>query len=375
MLPETSDFLLGYVDWDQPGATNERVALRAPRESRARVLRNLFVRIADAKAAGAQFLGRIVAGPFFTDQAQSGPEKDHDRDGDITAEIEIQGELVDGRPRDTNNRPAPGSAVRELSVAEVTRLMGFAGDMVLGNMSGREDLSISLQSHNKDVIPRNVGIFGTVGAGKSNSTQVLIEEAAENGWAVMVLDVESEYTAMDEPTTEEKLFAKLATFGRAPQGLADFEVYYPITCASERPKSRPFTLRIADFETSVIAEILQTTLPERNALLDCVEYLEQKNRAKVSTNELESLAGLLDPLPSAKLPYTLRTLRERAADRSSRSTEYVDYQGLSTKLMWLLQSGAFDQANMKGIDVAEMLVPGRVSVFDVSVANDFVKNL
>jgi DNA helicase HerA-like ATPase len=374
MLPESSD-LLGHVDWDKPGATNERVLLRAPRENRTRVVRNQFVRIIDAKSAATQFLGRTVAGPFFAADPRPGAEKELPREGDIAAEIEIQGELVDGRPRDTNNRPAPGSPVRELSVAEVTRLMGFAGDMLLGNMSGREDLTVSLESKNKEVVPRNLGIFGTVGAGKSNTTQVLIEEAADNGWAVIVLDVESEYTAMDEPSQEEHLFPKLASYGRTPQGLANFEVYYPVSCASEASRGRPFTLRIADYETSVIAEILQTTLPERNALLDCVEYLEQKNRSKVSTSELESLMGLLDPSPTAKLPYTLRSLRERAADRASRSTEFVDFQGLSTKLMWLLQAGAFDQPNLKGLDPGEMLVPGRVSVLDVSVANDFVKNL
>lgn len=378
MSAETSD-LLGHVDWDRPGATNERVVLRAPREHRARVLRNQFLRIVDAKNPATQFLGRTVAGPFFTHLAHAPDtakaEAAGAREGDIIAEIEIQGELVNGRSHDTNNRPVAGSAVRELTMDEVTHLMGFAGDMLLGNMSGRADLPICLESHNKEVIPRNVGIFGTVGAGKSNSTQVLIEEAAENGWSVIVLDVESEYTAMDEPSQDSKLFDKLASFKRAPRGLADFEVYFPVSCASERANSRPFTLRLADFETSVIAEILQTTLPERNALLDCVEYLEQKNRSKVTTSELEALTGLLDPLPTAKLPYTLRTLRERAADRSSRSTEFVDYQGLSTKLMWLLQSGAFDQPNLKGIDIAEMLVPGRVSIFDVSIANDFVKNL
>jgi len=374
-MPLQHSDLLGHIDWDKPGATNERVILRSPRENRSRVLRNQFVRITDAKAASTQFLGRTVAGPFFADSIRTGGEKGHVREDDITADIEIQGELVDGRPRDTNNRPSPGSAVRELNMEEVTRLMGFAGDMLLGNMSGREDLSICLQSKNKEVIPRNLGIFGTVGSGKSNSTQVLIEEASENGWAVIVLDVESEYTAMDEPSQEEKLFAKLASYGRSPRGLTNFEVYYPVSCASDRAKSRPFSLRIADFETSVIAEILQTTLPERNALLDCVEYLEQKSRSKVTTSELDSLVGLLDASPTAKLPYTLRTLRERAADRSSRSTEFVDFQGLSTKLMWLLQSGAFDQPNMKSLDIAEMLVPGRVSIFDVSIANDFVKNL
>ena len=204
------------------------------RAQRARVLRNQFVCITDAKSPNTQFLGRTVAGPFFAEPGAANVQSEPQRDGDITAEIEIQAELVEGRPQDTNNRPAPVRQVRILSHEEVTRLMGFAGDMLLGNMSGRDDLTVSLQSQNKEVIPRNLGIFGTVGAGKSNSTQVLIEEAAENGWAVIVLDVESEYTAMDEPSQEEKLFSKLAAFGRTPRGLADFEVYYPVSCASDR---------------------------------------------------------------------------------------------------------------------------------------------
>lgn len=367
-LPEYA--ALGHIDWDQHSATNERVWLRVPGNHRGRVLRNQFVRIVDAKSQGVMFLGRLVGGPFFPANGSA-----DDETPSILAELEVQGELIEGRPRDTNNRPAPGSPVHELTAAEVSDLLGFAGDMLLGTLSGREDLTVSLQSKNKEVIPRNVGIFGTVGSGKSNTTQVLIEEAAANGWAVIVLDVESEYVEMDQPSTDERLFPKLTKFGRAPQGLSDFHVFYPASCSTDRSKSQPFTLRLADFETSVICEILQTTLPERNALLDCVEYLEQKNRAKVSTSEVEGLASLLDASPQAKLPYTLRTLRERAQDRSSRSTDFMDFQGLSAKLMWLLQSGAFDQPNMKGLDPKEMLTPGRVSVLDVSVANDVVKNL
>src|SRR5947209_868068 len=102
MSAGTSD-ALGHVDWDRRDATNERVVLRAPPENRSRVLRNLFVRIADAKTS-TQFLGRTVAGPFFNEHAPSGPEPDA-CEGAIAAEIEIQGELVEGRPRDTNNRP------------------------------------------------------------------------------------------------------------------------------------------------------------------------------------------------------------------------------------------------------------------------------
>src|SRR5262249_52267876 len=142
-----------------------------------------------------------------------------------------------------------------------------------------------LQSRNKGVLPRNLGIFGTVGSGKSNTAQVVIEEAARGGWAVIVLDVESEYTEMDQPSDEARLAGRLAPCGRPPQGLADFHVFYPASCVSDRAGSEPFSLRLADFDTSVIGEILQVSRPERNALLDCVEHLQSKARTKVATSE------------------------------------------------------------------------------------------
>jgi DNA helicase HerA-like ATPase len=374
MVERKADRLLGHVDWDSSVSSSERVMLRAPEERRPQILRNQFVRIEDPSTGPIPFLGRLLTGPFF-------PPVRRDRGGDssiagtILAEIEVQGELVEGRPRDTSNRPAPGSAVYELSADDVCDLLGFAGDMLLGNLSGRDDLAVRLGSQNKDVLPRNLGIFGTVGSGKSNTAQVLIEEAATHGWAVILLDVEGEYVEMDQASSEQKLFGRMAHFGRSPAGLPDFHVLYPASCASDRADSEAFTLRLADFETGVIAEILQASLPERNALLECVDHFEQRARFKVVTNEKESLLGLLDPSPQAKLPFTVRHLRERANERSSRSTEFVDYQGLSTKLLWLIHSGAFDQANLSGLDPAAMLQPGRVTVIDVSVANDIVKNL
>src|SRR6202011_4177317 len=118
---------------------------------------------------------------------------------------------------------------------------------------------------------------------------------------------------------------------------------YPASCTNEKTGSEPFTLRLADFDTNVIGEILQVSIPERNALLDCVEYLQQRARTKVSTSEPEGLQVLLDASPNAKLPFNLRTLRERGADRSSRGTEFFDYAGLTSKLSWLAHSEAFDQ--------------------------------
>jgi DNA helicase HerA-like ATPase len=370
--------LLGHVAWDGSTAVSERVLLRGLMTKRRLIERNQYVRIQDEDGPRSGFLARIVAGPFFHRTGTptvGGLTASSSSEFHMLADLEIQGELTGGRLRDTNSRPAPGSEVFSLDSAEIAKLYGFKGDMLLGNLTSQDDLCVCLQSKNKGVLPRNLGIFGTVGAGKSNTAQVVIEEAARNGWAVVVLDVEGEYTDMDLPSYDDGLVERLALFGRQPEGLTDFRVFHPAGCTSEKCGSVPFTLRLADFDTSVIGEILQVSLPERNALFDCVEYLMQKSRNKLSTTDTEVYQALLDPSPEAKLPFTLRSLRERAGERSGRATEFLDYAGLAAKLSWLLHSQAFDLFNLPALDPASMLVPGRVSIVDVSIANDIVKNL
>ena len=354
----------GYVGPDGPNAKHQYVEVRVPSAGRAGAIRGRFLRVEDV-SGGAKFLGRIIAGPFFPD----GPE------GDLVVRVEIQSELVGNRTRDTNDRPAPESPVYELNAAEVGALVGCTGDMFLGTLSGYKDLAVGLQSQSKDVLPRNIGIFGTVGSGKSNSAQVLIEEASARGWAVIVLDVEGEYVHMDSPGETLDLSATLLRHGLEPIGIPDFHVRHPASCASERSDSRPFTLRVADFETPIVTELIQATQAERNALLDCVEYFQTRGWQKGQSTEADRIAALLDPSPQATRLFTLQQLSDRARERSPRSNEQFDFLGLSTKLLWLLNSGAFDQPNMSALDAAGMIAPGRVTVIDVSIANDTVKNL
>jgi len=370
--------LLGHVAWDSSTATSERVQLRTSVANRRLIERNHYVRIQDEEGLRSGFLGRILTGPFFHragPPTSSGLAASPSGENFLLADLEIQGEVVGGRTRDTNSRPAPGSSVYCLSPKEVADLHGFKGDMLLGSLNGLEDLRVCLQSKNKSVLPRNLGVFGTVGSGKTNTAQVIIEEAARNGWAVIVLDVESEYTEMDKPSDETALAEQLARFGLHASGLKDFHVFCPASCTTERTGSDDFSLRLADFDPRVIGEMLEVSFPERNALLDCIEYLQQKSRTKVATGEQEILLPLLNASPQARLPFTLQSLRERANDRSSRSTEFFDFAGLAAKLSWLLHSEAFDLVNMPSLDLIRMIVPGRVSVIDVSVANDVVKNM
>jgi DNA helicase HerA-like ATPase len=370
--------LLGHITWDSAEATSEYAHLRTAVPDRRWVARHQYVRIQDEDGARSGFLGRVVRGPFFMRpgvQAEEGAITEPTAANFLLADLEIQGELFKGRLRDTNSRPVPGSPVYALTPSEVSSLHGFQGDMFLGHLASQEEVSVFLQSKHKGVLPRNLGIFGTVGSGKSNTSQVIIEEAARNGWAVVVLDVEGEYTDMDQPSDEPGVVEELARYGRKPEGLKDFHVFYPASCSSDKEGSEIFALRLSDFETSVIGEILQVSLAERNSLLDCVEYLQQKARTKVSTAEDEGYVTLLDPSPQAKVPFTLRTLRERANERSGRASEFMDYAGLASKLGWLMHSDAFDQPKMNSMDPVRMVAPGRVSVIDVSLANDIIKNL
>jgi len=120
---------------------------------------------------------------------------------------------------------------------------------------------------------------------------------------------------------------------------------------------------------------MQTTLAERNALLDCIDHFVQRFHPSWSGTSKDQLPALLDASPQVKLPYTLQNLRGRVSERSSRSNETIDYVGLGSKLQLLQHAGVFDLVDMRSLDLGDMLKPGRVSVIDVSVANDTVKNL
>src|SRR5437762_9064381 len=109
-MPDTPvGTLLGHIAHDPLTATNERVLLRAPRSNRSLLLRNQFVIITDVLSPTSVFLGRLLSGPFFPPDVKD----------DIFAQVEIQGELDGLSTRDTNNRPAPGSAVHEMRAGAV----------------------------------------------------------------------------------------------------------------------------------------------------------------------------------------------------------------------------------------------------------------
>lgn len=362
--------MLGTIIWDDEHATNEQVGIGVVFQDRDQMVRNRMVSIQDRETQRV-YLGRIAEGPFF-------PRMDSRQDGDsprVFGRIEIQGELKGTKTGDTSSRPAPGSPVHLLQDHEVGTLIGSSGNMVLGKVVGHDLVPLCLESQDKAVLPRNLGIFGTVGSGKSNTCQVVIEEAARAGWAIIVIDVEGEYTQMDAANEDPRAVEMLAELGRKPEGLKDLVVYHPASSPGERKDGKPFTLRISDFSGPVIAELLEATAPERNALFESIDHFHSRNRTRLAINEQEELVRLLEISPENKMPYTLFGLRERCSERSSKSTPDLDFVGLGTKLMRLVHSQAFDEPSMPPLNVKELLKPERVSVLDVSSASEVLQNL
>jgi len=182
--------------------------------------RDVYVGI-DDPAQGVEFLGRVVAGPFH--EAAPGGYR-------LTGTVEVLGELLEGeRVRTTSTRPRPGAAAYVLAEGRLERLLGLGGDLGLGHLAGHPEVRARLGREDKNFLPRNVGIFGTVGSGKSNTAQVLIEEAVAAGWAVVGIDVEGEYVRMDEPLGDPALADLLRReHGEGPRGVEDFRVDAPV---------------------------------------------------------------------------------------------------------------------------------------------------
>ena len=103
--------LLGQVAWDGSMATSERVLLRATVANRRLVERNRYVRILDEDGVRSGFLGRVITGPFFHrcgTATVAGMTASPSLETFLLAELEIQGELVEGRPRGNQRRPRSG---------------------------------------------------------------------------------------------------------------------------------------------------------------------------------------------------------------------------------------------------------------------------
>ena len=385
--------VLGFVHFDTPRMDNYICEFLITADNADNVFRNLYVKINSNN--NRTFLARVVEGPFFIPEevdrssafAQTSILK-----GDkfpivpnyyALARVELIGEYKKGKLFATNTRPLPKSPVIELTPDDVQKLIGLKGNMLIGRILGYEKVKVLLDADDKKILPRNIGIFGTVGSGKTNTAQVLIEEASAQGYAVIVIDIEGEYINMDKPTTE--LVGKLKEFGLRPEGLKDFYVYYPVAGETSRRKAVPFDIEFSSMDPSILSEILNFTEAQERVFFELigrltakVEERKRKRKKEGEEEESEALRFLLGAPKPKEEKFTIldaiRTIWDELIPEQRGGEKAASYT-LAKKLARLRRSRIFDQDNVSEIQIRALLKPGRVSVIDVSGCDEEVRNI
>ncbi|MBM4176997.1 MAG: ATP-binding protein [Ignavibacteria bacterium] len=406
--------LIGFIHFDKPNIKSIRVEALVIKEKSSKLLRNKFIKIinsqADEQRKRKEFIGRILEGPFFQPEEVTresalaqvsilrGEEFPVPPNFYATVIIEIIGELFGSFIYSTSSRPSPQSKVVELGEDDLNAILGLKdGNFLVGHLEGYPKVHIKFDSRKISVLPRNIGIFGTVGSGKTNTAQVLIEELAEREkdlkekWAVVILDVEGEYTMMNKPEeVEDKHLRKLREiFGIEPKGIDDFYVLKLCNHESTIDTAEDVTINIDQIDEYMLGEILQTTEPQSAALFSIIDQL--KKHPKKEELDPERII----PKTTKKSGYTLNDIiseidniivkqRRSKKDKDNESEEnkvneiLVRAQSLiplKRKLLELVRTKAFDVKTASSIDPSKYLVPGRVTVFDLSYTGDYEKNL
>jgi DNA helicase HerA-like ATPase len=385
--PEEKPILLGYVHFDTPAMPNYVSEFLITQETSNKVFRNKYVKIEDANEH--LFVGRVIEGPFFlpeeVDRGSAFAQTSILR-GDkfpvvpnyyALARVEMLGEMEGKALRTTNTRPLPKSPVAELTSKDVQNLIGLQGEMVIGRLLGYANVIVKMDANNKKILPRNIGVFGTVGSGKTNTAQVIIEESSACKFAVIVIDIEGEYISMDEPSQELK--DKLSSFGLKPEGLKDFWVYYPVAGECKRRKAIPFDIGLSSMDPYILSEILNFTEAQERVFFELMDKLvekkteegaeEEKSEAiKFLEGESEEVSGQYTILDAFKTLFGDIIPNQRGGEKAAGYT-------LAKKLKKLNRARIFDQKNVSELQVDSLLRPGRVSVVDVSGCDEEVKNI
>jgi DNA helicase HerA-like ATPase len=385
---------IGYINFDGAPGDNNEVEIVVPYDRLGVMRRGQYVLLSStATGAPRHYLARIIRGPFYVPDAVSkdsafaraailqADEVKFRPDYHGVCKAEVLGELPDAESfavAGAFSRPVPQTAVVPLAPDRITQLLGLDGDMYLGKLIGYPEVRVNFKSSIKAVIPRNLGVFGTVGSGKTNTSQVLIEEAVQAGFAVVVLDVEGEYVEMDKPSSEARskaaLRRKMEDYAIEPSGLRNLQVFHCMGTEPQRPDSKEIGLRFANISPYVLAELLELSDVQHDLFLELYLGLERRGAAKakkgrgvvgaLTDDEARTSAGV-------SLADVISAINYKLDDEDTKNK--VSWNVLLRKFRRLERYGIFDTGNDLG-DYSALMKPQLVSVFDLSGSQNVIIN-
>jgi len=172
------------------------------------------------------------------------------------------------------HRPKPNSPVHRVPDSEMAGILNLTGDIRLGLAYGHDSVEVCIPSKDKSVLPRHTAAVGTTGGGKSTGIGRYVYGLQRAGNCVVLLDVEGEYTKLNEPTDNPQLVAALKERGMVPEGIPNTHVFHLVgrDCANpDHPSVTPFSLRFSEISPYAFAEIMDLNQAQEDRVLKAYE--------------------------------------------------------------------------------------------------------
>ncbi len=319
------------------------------------------------------------------------------------AQVEIIGEeLEDGAVVPPRRRPLPNSPVILLSPDETSRALRTGGEVRLGLADGQEEIEVRVPADAKSVFPRHLGVLGTTGGGKSTTVSGLLGQLQKSGAACIILDTEGEYTSIHEPTDDDSMLRALARRGMEPAGVDNTHVYHLVgreTANPQHPSRHRFSLRFSELSPYAVTEILDLSDAQQERFLKAYDITklmlerlgifpanDQEREAAMELDELDSgyprmtigqlydvvrqitaiVAKEQDPYLETASLYQQREQLKQVIGQSSVPGNPISWRALMGRLGRVKRLSIFDNREAGPPDYVAMLLPGQVSIIDLS---------
>jgi DNA helicase HerA-like ATPase len=409
---------IGTTMFDLPNSEDGTLVVLLPREHLLKTPSQALLRIKSTD--GRTYLGVVAAGPFAEPDSLRG-------DAPMLVNVQARGgiflppyhgriqvnllgeERADGKLVPPRFRPLPNSPVFVLDEVESAAVLKAGGDIGLGLAFGYDAIEVGIPSDQKAVLPRHTAILGTTGGGKSTTVSRLIKEAQKADMAVIVLDVEGEYTHLHEPTEDPNMLLALSERGQQPAGVpvGQMTVYHLVGREPANPKHpnlRPFSLQFARLSPHTIIEILDLSDAQQERFLKAydiakavmrdLDIFPQRADAKQEQLALEidefergwprlTLQMMLDLVGACLAKTDKREIELRSppftmAEANDKITKRIaeahipgnvsSWAALFGRLARLSRLKVFDspEPTAKPLIYSKLLQPGQVSLVDLS---------
>jgi len=146
-----------------------------------------------------------------------------------------------------------------LDAGETAQILQIRGNLRLGLAGSFDELPVCVYADSKNVFPRHLGILGTTGGGKSTTVAGVVAKAQRQGMAIILIDTEGEYCAINEPAQKPEMLQALSRCGLKAAGVENTRIYHLVgkdTANPTHPRVTQFSLRFSELSPYAVQEIL-----------------------------------------------------------------------------------------------------------------------